>query len=305
MARIRTVKPALFKHEELFELEKETGLPVRLAFIGLFTCCDREGRFKWRPRALKIEVLPYDDADFSRVLDALTTRGFVRKYEVSGELFGVIPSFLKHQVINNRESKSDLPAPQESSYISSTSTREPRVDDACTTRLVQDQGEGKGKERKGKEGKEIYVASAPSVSVEDDTSSDNAPQAVREVFEHWQTVMNHPTAKLGSDRKRIISARLKDGYTVEDLQNAITGCSLSPYHMGQNEQGTRYDGLDLILRNSEKVDSFIAKFRSPPKTLGRQGLLEARNKAIGDEFVNGPNPWSSKPQGDFIDMEEQ
>lgn len=153
MGRIRTVKPELFKHEELFDLEKETGLPVRLAFIGLFTCCDRQGRFKWRTRALKLDVLPFDDdVDFSHVLDALTTRGFVQKYVVSGVEFGVIPSFSRHQVINNRESDSEIPPPTEESILKPLLTREPRVDDATPTRLVQDQGEGKGKEGKGKEG---------------------------------------------------------------------------------------------------------------------------------------------------------
>ncbi len=58
MARIRTIKPEFFLHDELFELEKETGLPVRLAFIGLWTQCDREGRFKWRPLRLKAAILP-------------------------------------------------------------------------------------------------------------------------------------------------------------------------------------------------------------------------------------------------------
>jgi hypothetical protein len=33
--RIRTVKPEFFRHEELYELEKQTGLPLRLAFIGV------------------------------------------------------------------------------------------------------------------------------------------------------------------------------------------------------------------------------------------------------------------------------
>jgi hypothetical protein len=70
MGRIRTVKPEVFCHEELFELEQETKLPMRLAWIGLFTCCDRDGRFVWRPRTLKVAILPYDDVDFSRVLDA-------------------------------------------------------------------------------------------------------------------------------------------------------------------------------------------------------------------------------------------
>lgn len=111
MARIRTVKPELFKHEELFELEEKSGLPVRLAFIGLLTCCDREGRFKWRPRAIKLDVMPYDSANFADILNCLEQGGFVTKYTVDGEDFGCVPTFLTHQTINTREAKSTLPEP--------------------------------------------------------------------------------------------------------------------------------------------------------------------------------------------------
>lgn len=157
MARIRTVKPELFKHEELFDLEEEAQLPVRVAFIGLFTVCDRNGRFKWRPRALKLDVLPYDNVDFSRVLDALATRGFIQKYAIDGEEYGVIPSFARHQIINNREGESDIPPPTENSFISNTSTREPRVAHADTGEWKGREGKGNGKEGEGSDG-----ASPPS-----------------------------------------------------------------------------------------------------------------------------------------------
>ena len=157
MARIRTVKPDLFKHEDLFEAEIETGLPLRLAFIGLFTCCDREGRFKWRPRVLKLDVLPHDTVDFSRVLHALATRGFLVHYKVDGEEYGAIPTFLRHQTINNKETASVIPSPpKEALKNKDNSTREPRVNDATATRepRVDDasRGEGKGREGKGREG---------------------------------------------------------------------------------------------------------------------------------------------------------
>ena len=45
MARIRTIKPEFFRHEGLYELEQETGFAIRVAFAGLWTACDREGRF--------------------------------------------------------------------------------------------------------------------------------------------------------------------------------------------------------------------------------------------------------------------
>lgn len=150
MGRIRTVKPELFKHGDLYDAEKETGLPIRVAFIALFTVCDREGRFKWRPRELKLECLPYDDVDFSRVLHALATRGFLVKYALqTGEEYGCIPSFVVHQVINNREAVSTLPSPTDTGVIDASPTREARVTHALTT-----PAKGKGREGKGT-GKEV------------------------------------------------------------------------------------------------------------------------------------------------------
>jgi hypothetical protein len=167
MARIRTIKPDLFKHEDLFDLEAETGLPIRFAWAGLFTICDREGRFKWRPRSIKAEVLPFDDIDFSRVLHALATRGFLVVYACSGELYGSIPSFKAHQVINAKERASNIPSPSsdESTIINDFDTlltRGSRVghalstgDQPCTEISVGKGKERKGKERKGKDRKSV------------------------------------------------------------------------------------------------------------------------------------------------------
>ncbi len=142
MSRIRTIKPEFFKHEQLFDAEAETGLPLRLAFAGLWTCCDKAGRFEWRPRALKTDVLPYDDVDFSRVLDALVTRGFVVKYRVHGKDYGVVPGFERHQVINNRETDSKLPPPPQGDENIEQLTREPRVGDASLQLQRGREGEG-------------------------------------------------------------------------------------------------------------------------------------------------------------------
>lgn len=137
--RIRTVKPEFFLHEGLFELEKETGMPLRVAFAGLWCVADREGRFKWESRKIGVQVLPYDLIDFSRVLDALTTRGFILKYAVDSVEYGWIPSFVRHQVINNRERPSELPEPSEINICDASTTRQPRVGHAG-------KAEGKGME---------------------------------------------------------------------------------------------------------------------------------------------------------------
>lgn len=151
MGRIRTIKPEFFLHEDLFDAEIETGLPIRIAYAGLWTQADREGRFDWRPRTLKATILPFDECDFSRVLHALTTRGFLVHYASAGDEFGWIPTFKTHQVINNRESPSTRPDPAVSEVISHTSTRDARVDDASGTRGQSRKAEGKGKEGKGRE----------------------------------------------------------------------------------------------------------------------------------------------------------
>lgn len=168
--RIRTIKPEFYTHELLYESEKEYKLPLRLAFSGLWCAADREGRFKWEPRRLGVQILPYDCIDFSRVLDALLTRGFIRKYERDGIFFGFIPSFETHQVINNRERDSELPNPYECKEIDACGTREARDEHATLT--CTSGREGKGRERKGKEregegeGREIALPfSSPDFSL--------------------------------------------------------------------------------------------------------------------------------------------
>ena len=148
MARIRTIKPEFFEHYDLWKAETEEGLPLRVAFAGLWTICDREGRFRWEPPRLKIKTLPYDDVDFSRVLHALTTRGFVVRYRVNDCEYAYIPSFTRHQVINNKERASELPNPNDCEGL----TRASRVDDACPTALNPDQAEqGTRNKEQGKE----------------------------------------------------------------------------------------------------------------------------------------------------------
>lgn len=152
--RIRTVKPALARHRPLFDLEKKHGIPLRFIWAMLPTSCCREGRFNWRPWDLKLDIVPYDqDLDFEFVLDVLWQEGYVVKYQVGAETYGLIPTFGKHQSINNRESPSTRPGPSDGRILTPpsqvpSSTRGARVGHASSTCH-----EGKGREGKGKEGK--------------------------------------------------------------------------------------------------------------------------------------------------------
>lgn len=138
MARIRTVKPDLFRHEELYEAEVSSNLPIRLAFAGLFTCCDREGRFRWKPRQLKLDILPYDTVDFEQILEVMAFYKFIVKYELNGEIYGYIPSWKRHQTINSREAESSLPDPDMCMHMQ------------VHVEHMRAHGEGKGREGKRK-----------------------------------------------------------------------------------------------------------------------------------------------------------
>lgn len=151
MARIRTIKPDFFRHEGLFEAERETGLPLRVAFAGIWCAADREGRFRWKPNQLKLDVLPYDSVDFSRVLDALRTRGFIVAYGPEQSLLGYIPSWKVHQFINNREAASTLPEPPALiTQFDASRTRDERVK-VITKWKGKGKGKGKGKKEPSQE----------------------------------------------------------------------------------------------------------------------------------------------------------
>jgi hypothetical protein len=155
MARIRTIKPELARHEGLFELERASGLPMRLVWALLPMICDREGLFKWRPRALKCDILPYDELDFAHVLDALVEAGFLVKYRVGDDWYGAVPTFSKHQFVNAREQDSSLPAPD---AADETVTRAARVAHASVNWNSPARGEGKGREQEGnRKGTEVQL----------------------------------------------------------------------------------------------------------------------------------------------------
>ncbi len=114
-------------------------------------------------------------------------------------------------------------------------------------------------------------------------SPDGDGAVCREVFSHWQAVMEHPGAKLTGDRRAKILARFREGYTVEQMRQSIDGCKLSPFHMGDNDRGRKFDALTLILRDGEHVERFISWAESPPNG---KGYLHGRKSATDRNFEN-------------------
>lgn len=82
-------------------------------------------------------------------------------------------------------------------------------------------------------------------------------EQARRVFGFWREHMKHPKAALDTKREKAITARLRDGYSVEDLVLAVKGCRLTPHNMGKNDRNQVYDDIELICRDAGHVDRFI------------------------------------------------
>lgn len=89
---------------------------------------------------------------------------------------------------------------------------------------------------------------------------------VQRVFAHWVRASGKAGAKLTGDRRQKILARRREGYSEQDMIRAIDGICASPYHRGENDQGTQYMDLTLALRNGTQLERFrdMAPARTAP-----------------------------------------
>jgi hypothetical protein len=258
MARIRTIKPEFPQSESMGRVSRD----ARLLFIQLWTLCDDEGRSRGDARLIKGLLYPYDELKFSQIdawLDELERENCIVRYESDGSRYLAVCNWLNHQKID-RPSRSKIPEPADCSRILAN----PR-EGSCEDLRTKDQG-SRTKEGTKDQGEATIVASV--------------------VFEHWQKVHNHPDSRLSDARRRVILKALKD-YSADQLCESISGYKNSPFHMGQNDRGTVYDSLELMLRDAQKIDAGLAFARNPPKAMTAADLREASVAATILDWAGG------------------
>ncbi len=105
MARIRNIKPDYFRHEALQDLEAaHPGQYIMLTYIALWCQCDANGIFPWRPRTLKLDILPFIPYDLTATLQILHHNNYITQYTTpDGNQYGHIPTFKTHQRITGKE----------------------------------------------------------------------------------------------------------------------------------------------------------------------------------------------------------
>lgn len=157
--------------------------------------------------------------------------------------------------------------------------RETKRKEACTLRAqgVNEASPNHKPRTNNQEPKEkvntIVEAVAPTARRRTDPADD-----VVVVFEHWQRVMGHSTAKLDAKRIKAIKGRLSDGYSVANLCKAVDGCKADSWSQGANDRRTVFDDIELICRDGPKVDKFIAiaqRGATPRPALSKEGQATA------------------------------
>lgn len=259
MPRIRTIKPEFPHSESMGRVSRE----ARLLFIQLWTLADDEGRLRGNSRILASLLYPYDD-DAKDLMDSwlseLEREKCIVRYVVDGSTYLQIVNWEEHQKID-RPTKSKLPPFEESSRLLASPREDSRGKVASpreASSLDLDQGRDQGKDQ-GRE--QISVERERSTASERERS-----ESIERIFRHWQQVHHHPHAKLDEKRRKVIRRALELGYSEADLCQAISGYRNSPHHMGQNETGTVYDSIELMLRDAKHIDAGLKFYAEPPRS---------------------------------------
>ena len=85
------------------------------------------------------------------------------------------------------------------------------------------------------------------------------------------------------------------GYGVVQLCDAISGCAKTPFNMGENERGQRYDSLQLILRDADHIDRFMQNHVAPPQPRVIDPIRQ-NNLSVMERILEGDEEDTTDPE---------
>ena len=91
----------------------------------------------------------------------------------------------------------------------------------------------------------------------------------------WKDTFNKRSSTVFDEARRKKIGVALNNYSMEVCKQAIKGCSLSPWHNGQNPSNKKYTDLCLIFRNADKVEYFLDIYENEAK--GEQEMEEWLN----------------------------
>lgn len=248
--RIRTIKPEISTSPDFVKLSN-VGRVAWYALIGQADDFGRLQGFDAHHLATTYCAPGTSEKEVSDQLDLMENLEMIRRYGGrTHALFTQLCNWSQHQKVE-KPKVSRIPAPP-------LSKRRGLVGDSSGTRRAKSVHTGPdrtGSDRTGSDrtgsppiGSPVGAADAlvlvPPISL----------SQTEQVFEPWR-VMWHPTARLTKERKAKIDGRLREGWSVADLTEAVTrGAANDPWaerHVALN------DDIKNLLRNSGTVEKFL------------------------------------------------
>lgn len=265
--------------------------PFRERFAELVSSgmaqADWEARVVWLPNAIKHN----EPANQKQVKGWLKTIADLPDSPLKNQ--AVVALFRHLEGLDGRREKGKQPLAEPLRRLADAASQaEPHTvsDAACNQDQDQEAGSGSMIRRKRTntpvELKQLDRPGEQAIA----NSFANAPADVLTVFEYYRR--RHPRAHPRPNAKdkawKAICARMKDGYTVEDLCKAIDGMHLTPHNLGENDRKTKYLALELCMRDSGQVARFIEAADDPGlKTVGVRHRTGYHPGSRPEEFVDG------------------
>lgn len=99
------------------------------------------------------------------------------------------------------------------------------------------------------------------ITEDEDPSAHPLGKEIVAVIERWKRGSGHPKSKTSADRVKAVKARLKDGYSIEQIELAIDGICAFPFvangqRVRQGHASQRHDRLGICLGGGEKLEEF-------------------------------------------------
>lgn len=162
MPRIRSVHPGLFTDEAFAGLSDAAQIFV----IGLWTECDDQGVFEWKPITLRMRLRPTKDGSVEPLLAELEAANLIRSFEHDARKYGAVRNFRKFQRPKKPNSIHLLPSEFRTYVGSVPPSSEPRDDERPPIpqkgEIAPQMEDGGGEEeKKGSEAKASGTPSAP------------------------------------------------------------------------------------------------------------------------------------------------
>ena len=101
----------------------------------------------------------------------------------------------------------------------------------------------------------------------DDSWNGTPMPDIQTLFDFWKDTFNRRASTVLDDkRKDKLSVAIRN-YGMETCKHAILGCSMSDFHMGNNNRNKVNNDLTLIFRNAEKVEAFVEVYEQQTTTM--------------------------------------